>query len=189
MKQNGCQGTGVGGYTLIELMVTIVIVGILSAIAIPVFTSYLNKSRAQEAIQFLGVIKLRQEAYRAEFGQYCDVSARHPLNGDADTHPFSGTKAAFWADGLPPRWRQLGANPDGAVRFSFNTIAGVPGQAVPTSPGDVWIHDYDTWGIVTTDFWYVAEANGDLDGDGTTVLFGTASGMKNIWCSQAKGWE
>ena len=148
------------------------------------FTSYLNRSRAQEAIQFLEVIKLRQEAYRAEFGQYCDVSAPHPMNG---ANPMSGTKSVVWASGLPDPWRQLGANPDGPVRFSYNTIAGIPGENPPTS--GTWINNWNTWGIPTTDFWYIAEASGDLDDDGTPVLFGTASGMRNIWCSQAGGWE
>jgi prepilin-type N-terminal cleavage/methylation domain-containing protein len=184
MKQNRCQGKLSRGYTLIELMITIAIVGILSAIAIPVFSSYLNKSRAQEAIQFLGMIKLRQEAYRSEFGQYCDVSNPHPMDG---SNPLSGDNAVRWDSGLSQNWRQLGANPDGPVRFSFNTIAGPPGQAPPTT--GVWIGDYTSWGIPTTDFWYVAEASGDLDEDGTRVLFGTAVGMKSIWCSQAKGWE
>jgi prepilin-type N-terminal cleavage/methylation domain-containing protein len=178
------------GYTLIELMITVLIVGILSAIAIPVFSSYLQKSRAQEAIEFLGIIKLRQEAYRSEFGEYCNVSHPWPMNG---ANPLSGSDALPWGNS-PTKWLLLGAHPDGAVRFSFNTIAGAPTVSPPSTS---WVTDpggapaWANWGLTTSpnDFWYVAEANGDLDEDGTRVVFGTASGMKRIWCSQAKGWE
>jgi len=186
MGKNRCPRIGSDGYTLIELMVAVAIVGVLSAIAIPVFSGYLQKSRAQEAIQFLGTIKLRQESYRSEFGEYCNVNTANP---GTFASPVSGSDTVLW--GAPANWPQLGASPDGPVRFSFNTQAGIPGAALPTS--DSWIEaageGWGTWGIVTTDFWYVAEAVGDLDDDGTQVMFGTAAGMKGIWCSQAKGWD
>jgi len=59
------------GFSLMELMTVVVIVGVLSAMAIPTFSDYIYKSRATEATEFLGVMRLREEAYRAEFGAYC----------------------------------------------------------------------------------------------------------------------
>ena len=53
-----------------ELMIVVVITSVLAAIAIPTFTGYIQKSRTAEAVDFLGVIKLRQESYRSEFGSY-----------------------------------------------------------------------------------------------------------------------
>lgn len=44
-----CFGGGSGGFTLIELMVTVVIVGIFAAIAVPNFTSMIHKSRVLSA--------------------------------------------------------------------------------------------------------------------------------------------
>jgi len=58
------------GFTLIELMIVVVIIGVLAAVAIPSFQSYMYRSRMSEATTFLGEIKQRQEAYRAEFGLY-----------------------------------------------------------------------------------------------------------------------
>ncbi len=187
MGKNRTPGRGSDAYTLIELMITVAIIGILSAIAIPVFSSYMNKSRAQEAIQFLGTIKLRQESYRSEFGEYCDVNN---INPGTFASPVTGTDAVNW--GSPGGgWQQLGAHPDGPVRFSFETRAGPPGGSLPST--NSWVNTvgsgWGNWGIDTADFWYVAEAAGDLNSDGTLVVFGTAAGMKNIWCSQDKGWD
>src|SRR5438874_1783248 len=61
-------------FTLVELMIVVVIIGVLSAIAIPTFSSYVYKSRTSEATEFLGVIKLREESYRSEYGAYCPTN-------------------------------------------------------------------------------------------------------------------
>jgi prepilin-type N-terminal cleavage/methylation domain-containing protein len=61
------------GFSLMELMTVVAIVGILSAVAIPTFSDYIYKSRTSEATEFLGVIRLREESYRAEFGVYCST--------------------------------------------------------------------------------------------------------------------
>ncbi len=165
-----------GGFTLIELMVAVAIVGILSAIAIPAFNNYLQKSRAQEALQFLGVIKLRQESYRSEFGQYCHVNEAHPTVASLD-----GSTPVAWSPAAGSNWNQLGANPDGPVRFSFDTQAGAPGAANLPSP--------NTMNFDGQDFWFWARAIGDLDDDGTQVTMEAYSSAKHIWISQAKGWE
>ena len=61
------------GFTLIELMVVVGIVGVLAMVAIPAFTGYVQQTRAAEATTFLAEIKTKQESYRAELGQYCAV--------------------------------------------------------------------------------------------------------------------
>ena len=58
------------GFTLIELMVTVSIVGILAIIAIPSFTEQVAKSRRAEAIRGLGDLQLRQERWRSNHTQY-----------------------------------------------------------------------------------------------------------------------
>jgi len=58
------------GFTLIELMIVVAIIGILAAIAIPNFMNYQCKAKQAEAKSNLGNIKTMQEAYRAEYDTY-----------------------------------------------------------------------------------------------------------------------
>ena len=58
------------GFTLIELMIVVAIIGIMAAIAIPNFISYMCKSKQSEAKTNLGAIATSQEAYAAETNQY-----------------------------------------------------------------------------------------------------------------------
>lgn len=169
------------GFTLLELMITVAIVGILSALAIPAFISYRYRAQAQEAIDFLGIIKLRQESYRAEFGQYCDVNTPHPATGSGANGAPKGDEDLRW-NPSPTNWLQLGATPSqGSVRFQFDVRAYTPPDVPSPNP----------WGFESpsTDFIYAATAVGDLDGDGTQVTFDAIPGRKVTWCSAEKGWE
>ncbi|MDC8773101.1 type IV pilin protein [Roseateles albus] len=52
---------GQSGFTLMELMVAVIVVGILAAVAIPSYTSYINKSRAKSASADLAALALNME--------------------------------------------------------------------------------------------------------------------------------
>jgi type IV pilus assembly protein PilA len=58
------------GFTLIELMIVVAIIGILAAIAIPNFLRYQAKSRQSEAKTNLGAIFVAETAYFAENNRY-----------------------------------------------------------------------------------------------------------------------
>jgi type IV pilus assembly protein PilA len=58
------------GFTLIELMIVVAIIGILAAIAIPNFLSYQKKAAQSEAKTNLGGIRTLQEAYAADHDNY-----------------------------------------------------------------------------------------------------------------------
>jgi type IV pilus assembly protein PilE len=62
------------GFTLIELMITVAVIGILAAIAYPSYTEYVIRSRRVEAQNLLNDAAARQERWKAQNGQYAKTA-------------------------------------------------------------------------------------------------------------------
>lgn len=58
------------GFTLVELMITVVVMGIITLIASNLYTSYVRKGRRIDAINALISISLAEERYRTTNTQY-----------------------------------------------------------------------------------------------------------------------
>jgi prepilin-type N-terminal cleavage/methylation domain len=63
------------GFTLIELMIVVVIIGILAALAIPNFLRYQAKSKQSEAKTNLGAIYVSETAYFGENDTYAELDS------------------------------------------------------------------------------------------------------------------
>jgi prepilin-type N-terminal cleavage/methylation domain-containing protein len=58
------------GFTLVELAVVIVIIGVLAAFGVPRFLKSVERSKAAEAFSYLSAVRSSQERYLAQYGQY-----------------------------------------------------------------------------------------------------------------------
>ena len=58
------------GFTLIELMVTVAIVGLLAAVAYPSFTQYIRRGKIVEALGQLSTLRVRLEQYYQDNRNY-----------------------------------------------------------------------------------------------------------------------
>src|SRR5258708_8074120 len=58
------------GFTLVELAVVIVIMGVLAAFGVPRFLKSVERSKAAEAFGYLSAVASAQERYQAQNGTY-----------------------------------------------------------------------------------------------------------------------
>ncbi|MBD2082439.1 type IV pilin-like G/H family protein [Leptolyngbya sp. FACHB-17] len=80
-----------GGFTLIELLVVIIIIGILSAIALPSFLNQANKGKQSEAKQYVGTLLRTQQAFYMEKGNFASdlTTLSKPVAAETENYSYS----------------------------------------------------------------------------------------------------
>ena len=68
------------GFTLVELAVVIVIIGVLAAFGVPQFLKSVERSKAAEAFNYLSAVRSAQERYLAKQGVYVDDANKASLD-------------------------------------------------------------------------------------------------------------
>src|SRR5689334_15244527 len=128
------------GFTLIEMLTVVVIVGVLATLAVYGVRQYILSSKTSEAISMMSSIKSAEEAFKGETFAYLDVSTDF---SDASFYPKSQLsepaskfgKHAWRTTATPDlqaKWMMLGVEPDGPVLFSYAVVAGAAGGTHPT---------------------------------------------------------
>jgi type IV pilus assembly protein PilA len=131
------------GFTLVELMIVVAIIGILAAIAIPNFLNFRLKAKTSEAKSNLGAIRSTEVAYYAEWNSYVANQAQTPGVPDAQKHA--------WVGGT--RFSILGFAPEGNVYFSYSLT---PGTDYPTNGFTAHAYGDLDGDAVTSDFYIVS---------------------------------
>lgn len=115
------------GFTLIELMIVVAIIGILAAVAIPAYQDYTAKAQASEGFTILGGLKTPvSEAIAASGATGCALPTGAVVSGKY----VSGIAAPTWADPsctLVLTYTNANVNPKVSaktVTFAFNSSTG-----------------------------------------------------------------
>ena len=92
------------GFTLVELAVVIIIIGVLAAFGVPRFLDSVERSKAAEAFNYLSAVRAAQERYQVRQGTYCDDITKLDIQMPEPKYFAVGTPEAGGTENLEDSW-------------------------------------------------------------------------------------
>lgn len=162
------------GFTLVELMIVVVIMGLLAAIALPAFTRYVRKSKTAEAVHNVSkLVQAEVTSYeRSQEGEYAHFIAAPPTPDSPPTASKYPANPEIWTSN--PAWVELGFSLDQGHYYQYSADAlGGFGVGVP----QLLLGDLEEGGPQPLLFAFGVNAIGNLDGDESWSTFGRSGGF------------
>jgi type IV pilus assembly protein PilA len=157
------------GFTLIEMMIVVVIIGVLAVLAVVGYRKLITSSHVSEATNMVQNIRVAQEGYHAETQQYAGISAS--IAGPWYPSPTpNGRLATAWGAtctvcNIGMDWSYLPLHVDGPVLFGYATTAGAANTG-PTDKSILVNGQVMSFPQPSATDWFIVAAMCDLDGDG-----------------------
>jgi len=147
MRILGKENKKKGGFTLVELMVVIIIVGILAAAAVPIYSAFVKKARVSEAKASIGTIRAAEEVYWAENAVYLPLAA----STGAELKAALGVDVShnvWWDTGVT--WTVSCSGTGGT-----ETLDSILADAATLGTADIKIKDITVTYTLATDAWTI----------------------------------
>lgn len=180
------------GFTLIELMIVVVIIGVLSSLAIYGVNNYIQQSKVTEAREVIASISAGQEGYFDETGAYLDVSGGLGIDNFYPSSDFNGMLKIQWGattgctggngETCADNFKMIGVMVNNPVMFRYATTTYAAG-AGPAFGGWADLCEGGTDGKAG----YVVVARSDLDNDGSSATVVVSSRMQADQCDVSLG--
>lgn len=151
---------GNGGFTLIETMLVVVIIAVLAAIAVPLFTSEARSTKSEsETVAMFTALTIAEEQYKLENGSYLSTGA-----SEGDTWPATPGPSPQALAPHPATWDALKVQtPSDTARCGYVVVAGNGGEAA----GPVAAAQFGFTPPASAP-WYYVLAHCDADADPAT---------------------